>query len=134
MAKYEVKNDRKYADTHEWVLDKGDGVVEIGITDYAQHELGDLVYAEGEPEDSELAVGDICASVESVKAASDIYSPVAGTIVERNEDIESEPEKLNTEPYDTWMVRIKLADPAALDGLMDAAAYEAFVEKEEAEH
>lgn len=122
----EIRNELYYTETHEWVRVDGD-IAEIGISDYAQKELGDLVYAEAEPVDSELAKGDVLASIESVKMATDVYSPVDGTIVESNEEIEDAPEKLNEAPYDTWIVRVKMSDPDQINDLMNAAAYEKVV-------
>lgn len=125
----EIKKDLLYTETHEWVHVNGE-IAEIGISDYAQKELGDLVYAEAEPVDSELSKGDILASIESVKMATDVYSPVSGTIVETNEEIESAPELLNQKPYETWIARVKMSDPSEADELMDAAAYKEHCNKE----
>lgn len=125
----EIKKDLLYTETHEWVRVNGE-IAEIGISDYAQKELGDLVYAEAEPVDSELSKGDILASIESVKMATDVYSPVSGTIVETNEEIESAPELLNQKPYETWIARVKMSDPSEADELMDAAAYKEHCNKE----
>lgn len=125
----EVKQNLKYAKSHEWVLVE-DGIATIGITDYAQNELGDLVFVEAEPVGEELEVEDIFGSIESVKAASDLFTPVAGEIVEINEDLEDAPEDINSDPYGSWIVKIKLADEADLDELMDADEYEKFCEEE----
>lgn len=130
MAKYEIIEDLLYTNEHEWIRKIGDDIVEIGISAYAAGELGDLVYAEAEPEDTELSEGDIIGSVESVKMASDVFSPVNGTIVEANEDIEDEPESINESPYETWIVKVKLDDASELDELMDAAEYEKFLDEE----
>lgn len=130
MADYEIREDLFYTNEHEWLRKTEDDVVEIGITAYAAGELGDLVYAEAEPEDTELSEGDIIGSVESVKMASDVFSPVNGTIVESNEDIEDEPEAINEAPYETWIVKVKLDDASELDELMDAAEYEKFLDEE----
>lgn len=94
--------------------------------------MGDLVYAEAEPVDTEVDLGDLIGSVESVKMASDLYAPVAGTIIESNESIEDEPEQINEDAFGTWFVKIELSDPSQVDDLMDAAAYEKFCEEESA--
>ncbi len=125
----EVKQDRKYVKTHEWIFIE-DGVATLGITDYAQSELGDLVFVEAEPVGEELDVEDIFGSIESVKAASDLFTPVAGEIVEVNEDLEDAPEEINEDPYGSWIVKIKLADDADLSDLMDADEYAKFCEEE----
>lgn len=126
-----VKENLRYAKTHEWVEVEGN-VATIGITDYAQDQLGDLVYAEAEPVDTEVDLGDLIGSVESVKMASDLYAPVDGTIIESNESIEDEPEQINEDAFGTWFVKIELSDPSQVDDLMDAAAYEKFCEEESA--
>jgi glycine cleavage system H protein len=120
-----VKPGLLYAKSHEWIERDGDRA-RIGITDYAQAQLGDLVYAEATPAGRSVGAGETIGVVESVKVASDIYSPVRGEIVEANLALIQNPEKINAAPYDSWFVVIRLADPAELDGLMDAAAYEAF--------
>lgn len=122
----EIRNELYYTETHEWVKVDGD-IAEIGITDYAQQELGDLVYAEAEPVDSEIAKGDVLASIESVKMATDVFTPVDGTIIEANEEIEEAPEKLNEAPYDTWIARVKMSNPDQVNELMSAADYEKVV-------
>jgi len=122
----------KYTKSHEWVKDNGDGTVTIGITDHAQELLGDLVFVDL-PETGAVFDADAeCAVVESVKAASDIYAPVAGEITAVNEELASTPEAINQSPYDEgWIMQMKLADNGALDGLMDAAGYAAFAESED---
>lgn len=97
---------------------------------FAQKELGDIVYAEPGIEGTAVEIGDIIGTVESVKTASDLYAPVSGEIVDANRDIEDEPEIINQAPWDTWFVKIEMADPAELDVLMDQAAYDAFCEEE----
>lgn len=121
----------KYASSHEWVRNEGDGVVTVGITEHAQDLLGDMVFVEL-PEVGETAdAGDDVAVAESVKAASDIYSPVTGEIVEVNEALEDAPELVNSDPYgDGWMFKVKLSDAAELDGLLDAEGYQAVVDEE----
>ena len=116
--------DLKYARTHEWLRERPDGSVEVGISDHAQHALGDLVFVEVPQVGKSLAQGDACAVVESVKAASDVYSPVAGTVIEVNADLAGAPELVNQDPYGRgWLMRLKPAGAAT--GLMDAAAYAA---------
>ncbi|MGI6157037.1 MAG: glycine cleavage system protein GcvH [Saccharofermentanales bacterium] len=121
----------KFSKTHEWVKVEDDVAI-IGLTDFAQAQLGDIVYAEPEPEGTEVELEDIIGTVESVKAASDLYAPVSGEIVEANVDIEDAPEAINEAPWDTWFVKIKMADLGELDDLMDADAYEQFCEEEDA--
>jgi glycine cleavage system H protein len=125
MATYPA--DYRYTREHEWVSAKGE-LATVGITDYAQHELGDVVFV-GMPEvGTAMKAGQILGSVESVKTMSDIYAPVSGTVVEINSELTAAPEKVNQEPHGAgWMVRIKLTDPAELGGLLDAAAYQKFI-------
>ncbi|KAA6185826.1 glycine cleavage system protein GcvH [Thiohalocapsa marina] len=121
-----IPADLKYTDSHEWIKDNGDGTATIGITDHAQEALGDLVFVELPEAGRQLAAKDACAVVESVKAASDIYSPVGGEVVEVNPLLEDAPETINSDPYgDGWIFRLKLADASELAGQLDAAAYEA---------
>ncbi len=121
--------DLLFTKSHEWVKVEDD-IATIGITDYAQDQLGDIVYAETAEVGSELLAGDEIGSVESVKMASDIYSPVAGKITEVNEGLEDEPELINEDPYANWFVKVEISDRAGLDELMDLAAYEKFIEGE----
>ena len=123
--------DLKFSKTHEWVKIEGN-IATVGLTDFAQDQLGDIVYAEPEPEGTVVEVEGIIGTVESVKAASDLYAPVSGEIVEANFDIEDEPEMINQSPWDTWFVKIDMADPSELDALLDKDAYEAFCKEEEA--
>lgn len=117
----------KYTEEHEWVRVEGD-VATVGITQYAQEQLGDVVFVEVPAVGRKVAKGEACAVVESVKAASDIYAPVAGEIVEGNAALADSPGDVNAEPTGKgWFFKLKLADKAELDGLMDEAAYEAFV-------
>ena len=119
-----VPTELRYTKSHEWVRREDDGSVTIGITDHAQDLLGDLVFVEAPEVGSSYAVGDDCAVVESVKAASDVYSPLTGDIVEANEGLADTPESINSDPYgEGWIFRMKLADEGELDSLMDAAAY-----------
>jgi glycine cleavage system H protein len=117
----------RYTNQHEWVDAKGD-VATIGITDYAQHELGDVVFVELPKPGAKLAAGKSFGTVESVKAVSDIYSPVSGEVIEANGDLHNMPEKINSDPHGAaWLIKVRLANTAELNSLMDAAAYEAFV-------
>lgn len=124
-----VKEDLLYAKTHEWVKIEGN-IATIGLTDFAQEQLGDLVYAEAEPVDTEVDLEGVIGSVESVKMASDVFAPVAGKIVESNESIEDEPEQINEAPYETWFVKIEMSDPAQKDALLNAEAYKKHCEEE----
>ncbi len=125
-----IPSDLKYTKSHEWARLEADGSVAIGITDHAQELLGDMVFVENPVVGRVLKAGEECAVVESVKAASDVYSPVAGEVLEANADLESSPDLLNKDPYGGWMFKLKLANAADLAGLMDAAAYQAHVESE----
>jgi glycine cleavage system H protein len=124
-----IPTDRKYARTHEWVRELPDGTVELGISDHAQSALGDLVFVEVPELGRELATGDACAVVESVKAASDVYSPIPGTVVAVNEHLQSSPELVNQDPYGAgWIMRIKPAAAMNAGDLLTAADYTAFAE------
>lgn len=125
----EVKKDLFYTESHEWVKVEGNIAV-VGISDFAQDQLGDIVYAEAVEEDTEVAVEDPVGSVESVKMASDIYAPVAGKIIAANVELEDEPEVINDEPFESWFVKIEMSDPADLDKLLNADDYEKFIEGE----
>jgi len=127
----EAPDDLKYSKSHEWLRVNSDGTVTLGITDHAQSQLGDLVYVEVPEAGRELEAREACAVVESVKAASDVYAPIAGTVVEGNEALADAPEAVNNDAYgDGWLIRFKPADTAALDSLMTAGEYQAFVESE----
>jgi glycine cleavage system H protein len=119
----------RYTREHEWIELSG-SIGAIGITDYAQASLGDIVYVDlpqvGDPVTANAAFG----SVESVKAVSDLYSPVTGTVTAINEELKDSPDKLNEKPHETWIVKVELADPAQIDVLLDAASYEAFIAEE----
>lgn len=120
----QIPAELKYVSSHEWIRDEGDGVVTVGITEHAQELLGDVVFVEVPDVDSDVDAEDEIAVVESVKAASDIYAPLAGTITEINEELEDSPELINSDPYgDGWMFKMKLADAGDLDGLLSAEAY-----------
>ena len=117
-----------YSESHEFVKVEGDFAY-IGITDYAQHALGNVVYVDLPEVDDEVTAGEEFGAVESVKAASDIIAPVSGTIVEVNEALDDQPELLNQDAYENWIIKVKLSDKSELDALMDAAAYEEFCAK-----
>jgi glycine cleavage system H protein len=122
--------DNRYAKSHEYVHVEGD-VGTVGITDYAQKELGDVVFVELPQVGTQLEQGDELGSIESVKAVSELFAPASGEVVEVNEALTDKPELVNTDPYgDGWMVRIKLSTPEEVDELMDAEEYEEYVEKE----
>lgn len=125
----ELPENLKYAKTHEWSKLEADNVVRVGITDFAQEELGDLVYVELPEVGKQFNAGEQCAVVESVKTASDLYSPVTGTVVAVNEAITDSPEQVNDEPYETWLFCVKADNVAELDDLMDAVAYQEMVEE-----
>ena len=115
-----------YSESHEYVRVEGNFAY-VGITDYAQHELGNVVYVDMPDVDNEVTAGEDFGAVESVKAASDIISPVSGTVVEVNEALEDTPELINQDAFGNWIIKVELADPTELDNLMDAKAYEAFI-------
>ncbi|HVE97583.1 MAG TPA: glycine cleavage system protein GcvH [Mycobacteriales bacterium] len=122
-------DDCKYTAEHEWVRPAGEGVVRIGITDYAQEALGDIVYVSLPEEGAAVSAGQPFGEVESTKSVSDIYAPLPGTVSARNDRLDTEPELVNSDPYgDGWIVEVTLADGASLDTLMDAAAYQELVE------
>ena len=112
-----------YAESHEYVRVEGNYGY-IGITDYAQHALGNVVYVDLPEVDDEVTAGEEFGAVESVKAASDLFAPVSGTVVEVNEALEDEPELLNKDAFENWMIKVELSDPSELANLMDAATYE----------
>ena len=128
-----VPEDLKYTKDHEWLRDNGDGTVTVGITDHAQDALGDLVFVEVPEVGKQLAAGEACAVVESVKAASDVYGPLAGEVTEVNEALGDAPETINEDAYGNgWIFKLRHGDPADIAGLMDAAAYSQFLEDEDA--
>jgi glycine cleavage system H protein len=117
----------RYTKEHEWV-DAKDGVATVGITDYAQSELGDVVFVELPEVGKKLETGKSLGTVESVKAVSEIYAPASGEVLEANAELHNKPETINTDPHGAaWLVKIKLANPTELDGLMDGPAYEAYI-------
>ena len=117
-----------YSESHEYVRVEGDFGF-IGITDYAQNALGNVVYVDMPDVDDEVEAGEEFGAVESVKAASDLYSPVSGKVVEVNEALEDQPELINEDAFENWIIKVELSDKSELDALMDAAAYEAFCAK-----
>jgi len=120
----------RYTKQHEWI-DVKDGVGTIGITDYAQHELGDVVFVELPKSGAKVQAGKSFGNVESVKAVSDLYAPVSGTVTEVNPELANAPEKVNTDAHGAWMVKVTLKDPSQANALMSAADYEKFVAEEQ---
>ncbi len=117
----------KYTKDHEWVRVEGN-IATVGITDFAQGELGDIVYVEIETIGEELAQHDVFGTVEAVKTVSDLFMPVSGVVTEKNESIDGNPESVNKDPYgEGWMVKVELTNPSEIDGLLDAAAYKALI-------
>jgi glycine cleavage system H protein len=121
--------DRKYTKEHEWIQVNGNSAT-VGITDYAQQSLGDIVFVETPKVGAELVAGKTFGTVESVKAVSDLFSPATGTVTEVNADLGTSPEKVNTDAHGSWMVKLALKNPSELDGLLSAADYEKFVAEE----
>jgi glycine cleavage system H protein len=117
----------RFAESHEWARLEADGTVTVGISDHAQEALGDVVFVELTEVGKEFAAGDQAGVVESVKAASDIYSPISGEVIAINEDLGGSPELLNTDPYGAWIFKLKPSDKAELDKLLDAAGYKAAI-------
>ena len=120
----------KYTKSHEWVRVEADGTVTVGITHHAQDLLGDMVYVEAPEVGRNVTAGEECAVVESVKAASDVYAPIAGEVVAVNDDVTGAPEKINQDAYGAWMFKLKPANAADVSGLLDAAGYQAVVDSE----
>jgi glycine cleavage system H protein len=119
-----IPADLKYTESHEWIRTEADGTLTIGITDHAQEALGDIVFFEVQALGNSVSAGDTVAVIESVKAASDIYAPVSGEVIEANTAVADTPDSVNSTPYDSWLFKIKPAAGASLDSLLDAAAYE----------
>jgi glycine cleavage system H protein len=117
----------RYTSSHEWLRRESDGTITVGITDHAQGQLGDLVFVELPAVGRKVGAGEACAVVESVKAASDVYAPIAGEIVAVNDGVASTPEAVNQDAYAAWLLRHKPADPAAMDALLDARGYQAVI-------
>jgi len=126
----EYPDDRKYTKEHEWARDESEGRIRVGITDFAQDALGDVVYVDVPEVGTEVTAGQPFGEVESTKSVSDVYSPVSGRVIERNAGLEEHPELVNEDPYgDGWIVAIEMADAAQLEQLLDAGAYRRFVEE-----
>lgn len=127
----ELPTELKYTATHEWVRVEGDDIVSVGITDHAQDALGDVVFVELPEVGRTLSTGEEAGVVESVKAASDVYAPVSGEVIEVNSVLEDEPETVNNSPYgDGWFYKLRISDPAELDALLDADGYQNTVDNE----
>lgn len=126
-----IPSELKYATSHEWVRNEGDGIVTVGITEHAQDLLGDMVFVELPDVGDEISTGDDVAVAESVKAASDIYAPISGEVIEVNEDLEDSPELVNSDAFgDGWMFKVKLDDETELDALLDAEGYKESIDEE----
>lgn len=118
----------RYSEDHEWVKVEG-GIALVGITDFAQSSLGDITYADLPEAGDEVEAGEEFGALESVKASSELLSPVSGKVTEVNADLENAPEKINEDPYGTWIIKVELSDPSQVESLMDASAYEEFTNK-----
>lgn len=125
-----IPTDLKYTTSHEWVKTEADGTVTVGITDHAQELLGDMVFVEAPAVGRKIKAQEEVAVVESVKAAADVYAPVSGEVVASNSELDSAPEKINSEPYGAWIFRMKPDNAADVAALLDAAAYQAVVDSE----
>ena len=117
----------KYSESHEWVKVE-DGIAVIGVTDFAQQEMGDITYVDMPDVDDEVTAGEEFGALESVKAASDLFSPVSGKVVAVNEALDDTPELVNEDAFANWIIKVEMSDPSELDALMDAAAYQALIE------
>jgi glycine cleavage system H protein len=122
--------DLRYTASHEWVKTEADGTITVGITDHAQELLGDMVFVEAPETGRKLKAGEECAVVESVKAAADVYAPVAGEVTAANGELDAAPEAINSDPYGAWIFKMKPDNAADVAALMDAAAYQAHVDSE----
>lgn len=123
-------DDRRFSPEHEWILNLEDGTVRIGITDFAQDALGDVVFVALPDVGTQVSAGDACGEVESTKSVSEIYAPVSGTVVARNDAVETAPETVNADPYDSgWLIVVRPDDPASLEQLLSAADYEALIQQ-----
>lgn len=118
----------RYSETHEWVKVEGDVAV-IGVTDFAQSEMGDITYVDMPDEDDDVVKDEEFGALESVKASSDLISPVSGTVVEKNEALDDAPELINQDPYANWIIKVRMSDPSEVDGLLDAEGYKATIAK-----
>jgi glycine cleavage system H protein len=131
----EYPSDLKYTKEHEWARDEGDRRVRVGITDFAQDALGDVVYVDVPEVGTQVRAGEPFGEVESTKSVSDVYSPVTGRVFERNGQLEERPELINEQPYgDGWIVAIEVEDSGQVEGLLDAEAYRAFVEQSQSQN
>jgi glycine cleavage system H protein len=117
-----------YSESHEWVKVDGN-IATVGVTDFAQKEMGDITYVDMPDVDDEVSKGEEFGALESVKASSDLYSPVSGTVTEKNEALEDKPELVNEDAFSNWIIKVKMSDPAEVKELMDAAAYTKLIEK-----
>jgi glycine cleavage system H protein len=123
-----IPEELKYTEEHEWVLRTGEGTVRVGITDYAQEQLGDVVFVQLPELGEQVSAGQTLGEVESTKSVSDIYAPLAGEVVARNDSLDQQPDLVNSDPYgEGWMVELRLDDPSAVDDLLDSAAYQELV-------
>ncbi|MBQ7194266.1 MAG: glycine cleavage system protein GcvH [Bacteroidales bacterium] len=118
----------RYSESHEWVKAEGNVAV-VGVSDFAQEEMGDITYLDMPMVGDEFAAGDEFGALESVKASSDLYCPVSGKVIEVNETLEDAPENINSDPFGSWIIKLEMSDPSELDALMDAAAYQAATSK-----
>ena len=116
----------KYSESHEWVKVEGNIAI-VGVTDFAQKEMGDITYVDMPDVDDEVSAGEEFGALESVKAASDLIAPVSGTVVEVNSELEDTPEKVNEDAFENWIIKVEMSDPSELDNLMDAAGYKAHI-------
>ncbi len=124
-----IPSDIQYTQEHEWVRDNGDGTVTVGITDFAQGELGDIVFVEIEPEGFRCNKNEVFGTVEAVKTVSELFAPVSGEIVEVNKELEDDPELVNSDPYKSgWMVKFKISDPSELNDLLSADDYQEMID------
>ena len=124
-----IPQNLKYTEDHEWVLIDGD-IATVGITDFAQGELGDIVYVEVEALDETVERHEVFGTVEAVKTVSDLFTPLSGEVIEFNDSLESDPEKVNSDPYgEGWIIKIKISNPEEIEALLDDAAYKAIIEK-----
>lgn len=125
MAAQSTPEELRYTEEHEWIADRGDGLVRVGITEYAQDQLGDVVFVDLPEPGAEVAVGDGVGEVESTKSVSEIYAPLDGEIISVNDAVTATPELINGDPYgEGWLIELRIADPATLEGLLDAEAYQ----------
>ncbi|MEX0945521.1 MAG: glycine cleavage system protein GcvH [Balneolaceae bacterium] len=119
----------KYTKEHEWIRDNGDGTVTVGVTDFAQSELGDIVFVELEPEGTEFVKDEVFGTVEAVKTVSELFTPVSGVVTEVNSALENDPELVNTDPYgDGWMIKIKMGEPDELESLLSQKDYKELID------